>query len=131
MIRSTTHPPDSVSLELVLFKAGPHFFGLEASRVRGSGPLPDYEVLSVESLLHLASDGMTSRRQCVTLKGAVQEYELSIEAPLELCRLSADRIHALPCAVTARCKLPGLRGLALTEAGLILLVDLLPLLGGA
>lgn len=126
MISDTIHQPGGVTLELVLFRAGPHFLGLEASRVSGSGPLLEYDVKSVESVLHLPSDGicMTSRRQCIKIKGASHEYELSVEAPLELCRISVDKIYSLPCAVTARCKLPGLRAFALAENGLILLVDL-------
>ena len=119
---------DSATLELVLFKVGQHRFGVEASRIRSSGILPDYAIPSIESLLSLSGGENGRRRQCLTVKGRNQEYELSVEAPLELCALPLETIHPLPATVTAVCTLPGLRALALTDTSLILLVDLNALL---
>lgn len=128
MIRGVGEQQNSVFLELVLFTAGPYRFGVEASRVRGSGELPDYAVPCVESLLSLSGGIGNNRRQCLTIKGNSRNYELSVAVPLELYTLPTESIHPLPAAVTARCKLPGLRGLATTEEGLVLLVDLCLLL---
>ena len=119
---------DSATLELVLFKAGQHRIGVEASRVRGSGILPDYAIPAIESLLSLSGGESGRHRQCLTVKGRNQDFELSVEAPLELCALPLETIHPLPSAVTAVCTLPGLRALALADRSLILLVDLNALL---
>ncbi len=119
---------DSATLKLVLFKAGRHRFGVEASRIRSSGILPDYAIPSIESLLSLSGDESGRHRQCLTVKGRNQDYELSVEAPLELCALPLEAIHPLPSAVTAVCTLSGLRALALVDTSLILLVDLNDLL---
>ena len=115
--------PDG-TLELVLFKAGPYDFGLEASRVRGSGKPSTPDIPTAESLLALSGEPADSRRKCLTIKGSGQDYELSVSAPFELCAVPIEAIHPLPIALAARCRLPGLRALALTERGLTLLVDL-------
>lgn len=119
---------ESATLELVLFKAGQHRFGVEASRIRSSGILPDYAIPSIEPLLSLPGGESGRHRLCLTVKGRNQDFELSVEAPLELCALPLETIHPLPAAVTAVCTLPGLRALALIETSLILLVDLNALL---
>ena len=116
------------SLELVLFKAGQHCFGLEASRVRGSGEPSAPDIPTAESLLDLAGEITDSRRKCLTIKGDKQDYELSVAAPFELCAIPTEDIHPLPVALAVRCRLPGLRALAVTEHGLTLLVDLHTLL---
>lgn len=122
------HLQGSDTIELVLFTSGQHRFGVEASRVRGSGILPDYAIPCVESLLSLSGGNTSHRRQCLTVKGSNHDYEISVEAPLELCAFPIETIHPLPAAVTALCKLPGLRALAMAKEGLILLVDLNALL---
>lgn len=117
------------TLDLVLFKAGPYSFGLEASKVRGSGEPSAPDIPTAESLLALSGEHADRCRKCLTIKGSGRDYELSVSAPFELCAIPVDAIHPLPIALAARCRLPGLRALALTERGLILLVDLQILLG--
>lgn len=112
------------SLELVLFRAGGHGFGLESSQVRGSGMPSVPDIPTAEALLELDGNTTGSRRTCLAIKGADQDYELSVAEPFELCTLPAEAIHPLPVALAARCRLPGLRALAVTERGLTLLVDL-------
>jgi len=128
MIIDAGQQQDSAFLELVLFKAGQHRFGVEACRIRSSGPLPDYAIPPVEPLLSLAYDTPGAHRQCLTIKGDEQDYELSVAVPFELCKLPAEAIHPLPFAVTARCKLPGLRALAISPAECIPLIDIHSLL---
>lgn len=128
MIINTGQQQDSVTLELVLFRVNQYRFGVESSQVLGSGGLPDHTVSSFESILCLADDTTNSRRQSITVKGSKQEHKLSVAVPLELCVLPAASIHPLPAVVSARCKLPGLRALATTAEGLILLIDLCSLL---
>lgn len=116
------------TLELILFTADQYCFGVESLQVRGSGPLPEDTIPDVESLLSLTASEPGTRRQCLTIKGSSQDYGLSVAVPLELYKLAVERIHPLPAAVSASCRLPGLRGLAMTDAGLILLIDLRSLL---
>jgi len=127
MINDRSH----ATLELVLFKAGQHCFGVEASQVRGSQELPDHGISCIESLLSLSGDDTGNRRQCLTVKGDDQDYEISVAAPFELTAVPIEAIHPLPPAITARCKLPGLRGLAVTGAALTLLVDVRSLVDAA
>ncbi len=128
MISEVGPQPDGDALELVLFKAGQHCFGLEASRVRRSGDASTPDIPTAESLLDLAGEVTDDRRKCLTIKGTDQDYELSVAAPFELCAIPIEAIHPLPFALAARCRLPGLRALAVTERGLTLLVDLHTLL---
>lgn len=112
------------TLELILFTVGQYCFGVESLQVSGSGPLPEDTIPAVESLLFLNASESGNRRQCLTIKGSSQDYSISVAVPLELCKLAVEKIHPLPAAVSARCRLPGLRALAATDAGFILLVDL-------
>lgn len=116
------------ALTLVLFKVGQHRFGVEAASVRGSGGIPGDGVLPVESLLALPGGTDDGRRQNLTIKGDRQDYAVSVAAPLELGTIPAEAIHPLPVAITTRCRLPGLRALAVTDHDLILLVNLQGLL---
>jgi len=111
------------ALALVLFKVGQHCFGVEAASVRGSGGVPGDGVLPVESLLTLPGS-TDDRRQSLTIKGDRQDYAISVAAPVELGTIPAEAVHPLPVAITARCRLPGLRALAVADHSLILLVVL-------
>jgi hypothetical protein len=130
MITNTGQQQDS-TLELVLFKAGQYRFGVESASVRSSGELPGHHIASIESLLALSCSSGYSRRHCLTIKGNSQDYEISVAAPLELCSIPVEIIHPLPAVLSARCKLPGLRALAVCDNGLTLLVELNRLLASA
>jgi len=123
MISQNTKPPEDSSLDLVVFKAGSFLFGVETSRIRSSCSIPGYVIPEIESLLSISGSTTNSHRQCLVIKGDKQDYEISVATPLDLLTLREDRIHPLPAAIMARCKLPGLRALAMMEGELILLIE--------
>lgn len=128
MNRDADHQQSGATLALVLFKAGQHQFGVEAASVRGSGGTAGDGIPSVESLLSLSGCILQGCRQNLIIKGDHQDYPLSVAAPVELCSIPAAAVHPLPLAITARCRLPGLRALAMPDHTLLLLIDLRGLL---
>jgi hypothetical protein len=122
----TTGPANaesSIALNFILFNAGRHLFGVEASQIRSGSLLTDEEATSFESLVHISGEANKSR-QCLTVKGKVQDYNISVEAPLELCSIQAINIYPLPKLLKVRCKMPNLQALAIVKNQLILLVEL-------
>ncbi len=116
------------TLELVLFKAGQFRFGLEASRVRGSGEFSTQNVPTAEALLALSEETADRCRKCLIIRGDEQDYEISVAAPFELRSIPAESVYPLPTALYARCRLPGLRALAILARECIMLITVHTLL---
>jgi len=119
-------------LDLVLFRAGAVRIGVEACRVRASRPparLEDGAMMEIEGLLNLSPSlaGMPSgERHVVMFKGAGPDdidHAVRVDGPVELVSLASERIYPLPPLLAARVTLRGLRGLALDDGGIALLVD--------
>ena len=85
-----------------------------------------FPIYCFENLIRLSDEKMpisASRRVLIT-KYAKAECAISVCEPVELCRIQIESIHPLPFLINQRNQLKGLRGLAMTPEGLILLVDL-------
>ncbi len=107
---------EHTTLDVVLFNAGGWRAGFEARLVRSSRPAPlDADAEAIETRLGLAPSAVTLPRQSLELKQAQGTRELLVGTPVELASLSAASIHPLPPLLAARCKLPGLRALALEQ----------------
>ncbi len=128
MIPGSENHPESTALALVEFKAGRFDFAIEASGVRGSEALPDYDIPEIETLLSLSEVNNRAARLCLSLESGGQIHKISVAAPIALFSLPAAAIQPLPPALKARCRLPGLRALALTKEKFILLISLQDLL---
>ncbi len=118
---------EHATLDVVLFSAGGWRAGFEARLVRSSRPAAaDADIDAIETLLGLAPCAAALPRQSLQLKQAQGARELLVGAPVELASLPASRIHPLPPLLAARCKLHGLRALALTNnaGSAILLLDM-------
>lgn len=118
---------EHATLDVVLFSAGEWRAGFEARLVRSSRPAAaDASGEEIETLLGLAPCATALPRQSLLLKQAQGARELLVGAPVELASLPASRIHPLPPLLAARCKLHGLRALALTNnaGSAILLLDM-------
>lgn len=119
-------PPDQETLEVVLFYAGGYRTGFEASLVRATRPAASESTdTPIEDLLGLAPSAHGRPRQSVQLKRADEDRHILVERPVDLTRLPPSAIHPLPPLLSARCKLNGLRALALEPdaASVILLID--------
>lgn len=114
------------TVDVVVFRVAGYLFGVEASQVRGSRPAGGdlAGVRSAEALLGFPASSRVAARRVLTIKGDPEDWQLAVDAPLELRRLEAAAIHPLPDLVAARADLHQLRALALVEDGLISLVDL-------
>jgi len=123
MINNSNNQKDDTSLDLVVFKAGEFLFGVETAWIKSSGILPEYTIPEIESLLSLPVNTVKSGRHCLRIKSGSHDYEISVATPLDLHSLPVANIHPLPTAIVARCKLPGLRALALLEDKVILLIE--------
>ncbi len=115
------------TIDLVVFRVAGHLFGVEACQVRGSRPadgnvsgMLDAECL----LLGLPPAPPVTTRWLLRIKGDPEDWELCVDAPLELCRLEAAAVHRLPDLVGARTGLRQLRALALSGKEVMSLVDL-------
>lgn len=107
---------EHATLDVVLFSAGGWRAGFEARLVRSSRPATtDAGGEEIETLLGLAPCAAALPRQSLQLKQAQGARELLVGAPVELASLPASRIHPLPPLLAARCKLHGLRALALEQ----------------
>jgi len=115
------------TLDLVLFGAAGWRFGVEAKAVGGAGSLSPSPLPAVETLLGLSDSGLQgiTDRQCLSVKGA---GDVSVQRPVVLCSLPVGAFHLLPPLVAARCRLPGLRALALLPGGMVMVIDLRVLL---
>jgi len=114
------------TVDVAVFRVGGHLFGVEASQVRGSRPAggDTAGVRDAETLLGFPASTQATTRQVLTIKGQPEDWELAVDAPLELRSLEAAAIHPLPDLVAARAGLRQLRALALVADGLMTLVDL-------
>lgn len=118
-------------LDLVLFGAGVFRIGVEACRVRASRPPArlDDAMVEIEDVLGLSpalAGTPSGERHVVMFKGAgTDEIDraVRVDGPVELVSLAPERIHPLPPLLAARVTLRGLRGLALDDGGIALLVD--------
>ena len=123
MSRDGSNNKDVATLDLVVFKAGQFMFGIESSWIKSSGILPDYVIPEIESLLSLPLAPAKSGRRCLMINSGSDDYEISVAAPVELYKLSVDAIHPLPAVIVARCKLPGLRALAMMDKKILLVIE--------
>ncbi len=109
------------SLDVVSFTAGKHRFAVEARQVKARLPDGLPQAVAVEGLLGLPADAGLPR-SCLAI--GPEGRPVAVGGPVELERLAAASIFALPPMVAARLSLKGIRGLALAAPGLLLLVDL-------
>ncbi len=111
-------------LDLVIFRAGNHQVAVIASQVRSSGVSVNDQAVEIESILGLEKPAAVQARQILTIKGDSGDSEISVAMPIDLCSLPAERIHPLPEALKARCRLPGLKAIAMTSSAGIPIIDL-------
>ena len=129
-------PSEDYWLEVVSFRSGDLRMAVQSCQVhrllalRETRPLSD--VVSIEALLGLPTAdektttengaGEASRRQLLIGTG---DLCVEVTGPAELDSIPAEEIFGLPTLVVAGCALRGLQAIALDDAGLILIVDLL------
>ncbi|MDR3369135.1 hypothetical protein [Rhodoferax sp.] len=107
---------EHATLDVVLFSAGEWRAGFEARLVRSSRPaLANASGKTIETQLGLAPPAGATPRQYLELKRAQDVREVLVGAPVELVTLPASSIYPLPPLLAARCKLHGLRALALEQ----------------
>ncbi len=118
--------PAEILLDLVLFGARGGRFGVEARQVLACRTVEGDEApLRVEVLLGLAEAPSSPRaRQVLRVGSPSSGLEVSVEGPVEFRSLAAASVHPLPPLLAARTRLHGLRALAVTEAGMLPLVEL-------
>lgn len=114
------------TLKVVSFMAGRHRCAVEAAQVRTQSPAGAAQPIPVEQLLGLPDSETQNpaHRSILLMKHPAGDYAVAVCAPVELHSLKIAAIHPLPALIAARCKLAGLRGLAMGEEGVTLLVDL-------
>jgi hypothetical protein len=106
------HEAEFDVLDAVLFSAGKWRAGFEARAVRASRPAPTGAAgTDVETLLELELSAGLGPRQYLQLKHG--DREILVGSPVDLVSLPVAAIHPLPPLLAARCKLNGLRALAL------------------
>ncbi|HEX5338534.1 MAG TPA: hypothetical protein VFW53_08860 [Gallionella sp.] len=102
------------TLDVVLFSVGELRAGFEARLVRALRPALDEardgEVVTMQGLTLPAN---TSVHQYLQLKRTDGDKEVFVGSPVELVSLPVGAIHPLPPLLAARCKLHGLRALAM------------------
>ena len=115
-----TEAPDR--LAVVRFVAGGRQFAVEAAHVRAMIPEsgPGESAISAECLIGLPP-GPPARR--VRLVIAADSRQVEVSEPVELASLPADSLFALPALVAKRMTLAGVRAVALTPSGAVLLVE--------
>jgi len=111
------------ALDVVLCRAGVWPVGIEAGQIGGSRRCEpaDAATPALAALLDLPG-GDSGDRQVLALKAS--GGEIRVAGPVELRALPAACIHPLPPLLAARCRLPGLRAVALEHGRLVLLIDL-------
>lgn len=117
--------PDT--LAVVSFMAGGYRCAVEAAQVKAQLP-PNHTdtALTAEQLLGLLPNGKAleaCHRRILLIKHPTGDYAVTVASPVELRRVDVNAIHPLPDMIAARCRLTGLRGLAITTEGMTLLVD--------
>ncbi|MFN3077620.1 MAG: hypothetical protein ABT940_12200 [Alphaproteobacteria bacterium] len=114
-------------MDVVRFTAGGFRFAMEARWVRSmrrADPSDASGTVSVETLLGpLSPDAATARRELTVDLGG-RTISLSVGDPVTLDRIVPGQVFELPTLVAARTSLRGVRGLALDEQGVVLLVDM-------
>lgn len=112
-------------LAVVRFAAGGWNFAVEAAQIRAmiphAGDVGDHGSVGVESLIGLPP-AESGRRAILAVGPDARRVEVS--EPVELASLPADSLFALPPLVAGRMTLAGVKGMALTPAGPVLIVDL-------
>ena len=113
-------------LDLVLFGASGFRFGVEARRVVAARTAVGDEVLlPVEVLLGLGREPSSVRgRQVLRVGSPATALDVTVEGPVELLSVAASNVHPLPPLLAARTGLHGLRALAVTDGGILPLVEL-------
>ncbi len=115
-----TETPDG--LAVVRFAAGGWQFAVEVSQVRAM--IRETETgescVSAESLIGLPPGSPTRRTRLVI---GPEARRVEVSEPVELASLPADCLFPLPPLVAERMTLVGIRALALTPSGPVLVVD--------
>lgn len=122
-------PPASDTLNMVSFMAGGRRYAVEAAQVRAQSPVgttaPATQT-TVEQLLELpgCDTQNPAQRRILLIKHAAGDFAVTVSTPVELRSLKITAIHPPPPLIKARCKPPGIRGLAMGEDGVTVLIDL-------
>lgn len=113
---------------LVSFACPQGRIGLEAQHVRGSRSIGSDEPMSaiprLAELLGLPASGPMRQPTCLLLKTDLGSAEVLVEGPVELVSLPVRQVFPLPRLVAATSCVRGLRALALTDSGAVLLIGL-------
>ncbi|HXP97786.1 MAG TPA: hypothetical protein VN809_13815 [Telmatospirillum sp.] len=125
-------PATTDGLDVVSFFAGGFRFAVESRHVHGMLADRDADTVTVEDLIGLPLERDSTKshpalrhpvsRKCLLIGGARDCVEVG--GPVELETLPADSLYPLPPPVKARMSLGGIKGLAMTSAGILLIVDL-------
>lgn len=114
------------ALDVVLFGVGAWRIGVEAGQVRASrAPAPgERGPAALAAVLDLPAEANPANSQVLVVKAAAGDREFRVAGPVDLHPLPAACIHPLPTLLAARCRLPGLRAIAIEDGRLMLLIDL-------
>lgn len=125
----------SAHLAVVAFVVAGQRFAVEAQQIRAArlaaDGSEDLSLPSLAALLGLPTTADEGPRQVLQVKTATADQELSLAGPVQMTTLAVADIHPVPALLAARCRIPGLRALAVDAAGVTLLVDLRTLLSAA
>jgi hypothetical protein len=116
----------SSSLDVVAFMAGGYRFAVEATQVRTQMQRKaDGEYRQVESVLGLPAQNSlpSDQRRVLLIKHPDGDYGVEVADPVELLSLEISTIYPLPALIAARNTLLGMRGLALWQGKIIVLVS--------
>jgi hypothetical protein len=134
-----------LELTVVLFNVGSCCAAVEASQIRATRPMPaaqadgfmhdiDHTIAYITAQETLNFPGATgfdlanAPTQLLFIKQAQHDHAMQVNTPIEIINLPANAIHPLPPLLAARCQLRGLRALALHNAQLIPLFNLVDLI---
>lgn len=109
------------TLDVVSFVAGGFRFAVEANTICSmSSSSAGETMVQAEELIGIPLQPRTRRRWLSTRQG----HALEVSEPVELRRLGAAQIFALPEMAATRITLKKVRAIALDKDGIILLLDL-------
>jgi hypothetical protein len=106
--------------------AGGYRFAVEATQIRTQmRRKADGEYRQVESVLGLAVPNTppSDQRRVLLIKHPDGDYSLEVADPVELLSLEIAAIYPLPSLIATRNTLVGIRGLALWQGEIIVLVS--------
>ena len=114
----------SLHLDVVRFQAEGWDAAIQASQIQAMRPGSDMGAVAIETLLGLRASPRPRTRVLMIRTADGKPRAVKVSEPVQLLSLPATAIFPVPELVRHRCGLKGLKALAFTEFGMLLLIDL-------